>query len=306
MSTTSVEVELGASFGHVHEKHRHLLTMSDADRLAFLEMDRWIGYGRAREILDLFTRLMDTGPKIRPRNYLLVGEPNNGKTTIVRRFETLHGAGYVDENVDPVKPVHVAESPPSADEKGLYVSILERFWAPYKATSSAAALRYQVVHQLRACKTRILFIEEFHSLLAGSTRKQREVMNAIKLMSNETAIPIVGIGTAAAVRVLHTDPQHSSRFDVLPLPLWPLDQDFQRLLAGFERVLPLRKQSELARPQMATLVHASTGGNLGNVQRLLAACAAEAIEKGEERISEEMIRARGLFRPTSDAARATI
>ncbi|BCO27332.1 hypothetical protein MIZ03_2220 [Rhodoferax lithotrophicus] len=66
-------------------------------------------------------------------------------------------------------------------------------------------------------------------------------MNAIKLLCNELAIPIVGVGTREAVRVLHTDPQHASRFEVMNLPLWELNKEFQQLLVGFEKVLPLKK-----------------------------------------------------------------
>lgn len=300
------QIQDQSSFAHVHKNYRHLVAMSDADRIAFLGVDRWIGYTRAREILDLFGRLMDSGPRIRPKNYLLVGEPNNGKSTLVHRFNMLRGEGFMDENVDPVKPVIVAQSPPSADEKGLYASILSRFWAPYKPNASTLALRFQVIHQLRSCKTRILFIDEIHSLLAGTALKQREVMNAIKLLSNETAIPIVAVGTAAAVRVLHTDPQHSSRFEVLPLPLWQLDPEFQSLLAGFETVLPLRKPSLLSSPEMAQAIHTSTGGNLGNVQGLMAAMAEDAIKDGTEQITLKMVKGRGLFQPTSDAARARL
>ncbi|MEO6276285.1 TniB family NTP-binding protein [Roseateles sp.] len=302
MTATAEPAHRGADsaqpFSHIHPEFREVMSCPDEQRLAFLDRPRWIGYERAQLALDTMQALMNKPRQPRMPNLLIVGEPNNGKTTLVQRFKTLCGEGYVNENADPVKPVIVAEAPPSADEKGLYISILERFWAPYRATAPAAQLRYQVVHQLRECHVRILLIDEFHSLLTGSALKQREVMNAIKLLCNEVGIPIVGVGTRDAVRVLHTDPQHASRFDVFALPLWELDPSFQKLLAGFERVLPLKKSSGLATPDLATMAHAICGGNLGDLHRLLSACARVAITTGEERITEKILRSKAWLQPT--------
>jgi hypothetical protein len=285
-------------YEHIHPDFRHVMALTDAERMAFLDQPRWIGYHGAQQVIDTMQGLMRKPTRPRMPNLLIVGEPNNGKTTIVRRFQELCGKSYVDEEAEPVKPVIVAEAPPSADEKGLCISILERFWAPYRAADAVAKLRYQVVHLMRSVKCRILVVDEFHSLLTGTPIKQREVMNAIKLLCNELAIPIVGVGTREAVRVLHTDPQHASRFDVVSLPLWELNQDFQRLLAGFEKVLPLKHRSELFRPQLASALHAISEGNLGNLHKLLIECALEAIRNGSEQITPQIVQGKAWIRPT--------
>jgi hypothetical protein len=263
-----------------------------------MDQPRWISYPQATNILDTLRGLMEKPARSRMPNLLIVGEPNNGKTTIVQRFRDLHGQGYIDGEVDPVKPVILAEAPPSADEKGLYVSILERFFTPYRATDPTTKLRYQVIHLMRLCHTRILIIDEFHSLLTGAPIKQREVMNAIKLLCNELAIPIIGVGTREAVRVLHMDPQHASRFEVVSLPLWKLDQDYQHLLAGFEKILPLKKASRIYRPEIATLLFSISEGNIGNLHRLLVECALEAIKKGKEIIDKALVEEKAWLRPT--------
>lgn len=285
-------------FEHIHPNFRAVMYGSDQQRLDYLKHERWIGYQAASTALDTLKGLLDMPPQTRTRNLLLVSDSNNGKTTIAKRFRSLHGQGYVDENGDPVSPVIFAEAPPYADELGLYVSLLERFWAPFKATDKIANLRYQTIHQIRDCKVRLLIIDEIHSLLAGTARKQREVMNVIKLLCNETGVSIVGVGTRDAVRVLHTDPQLSSRFDVLPIPLWSLDAEFQKLLAGFERVLPLKQPSGLAEPEKAMRAHAISGGRLGDLWRLLQACAEMAITGGEERITMAILSKHSHFQPT--------
>lgn len=285
-------------YQHLHADFRHIMILSDKERLEFMDMPRWIGYKSSQQIIDTLQGLMNKPTRPRMPNLLIVGDPNNGKTTIIRRFRELCGKGYIDENTDPVKPVIIAEAPPSADEKGLYISILEQFYAPYRASDPVSKLRYQVIHILRLCHTKVLVIDEFHSLLTGSAIKQREVMNAIKLLCNELAIPIVGVGTREAVRVLHTDPQHASRFDVVTLPIWELNQDFQRLLAGFEKVLPLKNPSKLHEPELASLIHTISEGNTGNIHRLLIECATEAIAGGKELIDKSIIQSKSWLRPT--------
>lgn len=283
---------------HIHPDFHHILHLSQKERLDFLDAPRWIGYKTAQQIIDSLHGLIQKPKRPRMPNLLLVGDPNNGKTTIVHRFVELCGQGYVNEDAEPVKPIIFAEAPPSADEKSLYMSILERFFTPYRASDPTAKLRYQVIHLFRSCHVRMLIIDEFHSLLTGSPVKQREVMNAIKLLCNELAIPIVGVGTREAVRVLHTDPQHASRFEVLSLPTWQLNQDFQRLLASFEKILPLQNPSRLHQPELASLFHTISGGNLGDLHRLLVECAREVINSGTEQITREIVESKAWLRPT--------
>jgi hypothetical protein len=277
------------SYAHVHPDFRYVVDLSDAERLEFLEEPRWLGYPLAQQIMDTLTCLLRKPTRPRMTNVLLVGDSNNGKTTIIRRFDSLCGRVTQQENGNPSMPILLAEAPPSADERSLYISILERLLTPYRPTDPVAKLRYQVIHLCRSCRVRMLIIDEFHSLLAGTPIKQREVMNAIKLMCNELAIPIVGVGTRDAVRVLHTDPQHASRFDVVQLPLWKADVEFQRLLVDFEQILPLKQVSRLHQPFLAQMLHSISGGNLGNLHRLLIQCARLAITSGAEQIDANVI-----------------
>lgn len=285
-------------YSHIHSDFRHLMLLGKQERLNFLDEPRWIGYSTAKDIIDSLQHLLNLPTRPRMQNLLIVGDSNNGKTTLIRRFFDLHGQGYTNDNFDPVKPIILAEAPPSADEKALYVSLLERFFTPYKATDSVTKLRYQVIHMFRTCHVKMLIIDEFHSLLTGTAIKQREVMNAIKLLCNELAIPIVGVGTRDAVRVLHTDPQHASRFDVIQLPVWELNRGFQKLLTSFELILPLQKESKLHQPELASLIHQISEGNLGNVHRLLLECAKEAIKSDKEFIDASILKSKSWLRPT--------
>ncbi|WP_233143534.1 TniB family NTP-binding protein [Aggregatibacter actinomycetemcomitans] len=285
-------------YEHVHEKFRHLVTASNQERIEFLDEPRWVGYAVANKIIDNLVSLMHKPKRPRMLNLLVVGDSNNGKTTLIRHFYNLHGTPFVDSKADGNCPIILAEAPPSANEKELYISLLERFYIPYRATDGVAKLRYQTIHLFREFKVKKLIIDEFHSLLVGTPRQQRQVMNAIKMLCNELQIPIVGVGTRDAIRVLHTDPQHASRFDVAELPTWKLDKEFQKLLFQFQGILPLKKCSNLQLPELATRIHTISGGNLGNVHRLLTACAVEAINTGTEQITLDIIEHNAWVQPT--------
>lgn len=287
-----------SEFAHIHPDFLPILNRSNSERIGFMYEPRWVGYPSAKKVIELLRHMMALPTRSRMPNLLIVGDSNNGKTTIVERFKELHGKGYVNTNAEAVKPVMLVESPPNADEKAFYISILEEFWDPYRATDSVIKLRYQVIHLMRECNVKILIIDELHSLLSGSAIKQREMMNVIKMLCNELAIPVVGVGTSDAVRVLHTDPQHASRFDVLTLQPWTVGIDFQRFLKGFESVLPLKKASGLHRPELAYMLHSISQGNTGDLHRLLIECATEAINSGKEQIDLDIIKSKSWLQPT--------
>lgn len=283
-------------YSHIHKNFRHIALLPNNERIAFIDTPRWIGYSRANEVIEVMQGLMNKVKQHRMPNLLLIGDSNNGKTTIIQDFAERFGESYSDEHL--VVPVCLIQAPPSANEKDLYISLIDYFALPYRSSDSAGVLRAQAVHTLRETHVKILIIDEVHSMLTGTARQQRLIMNAIKYLCNALQLPIVLCGTKDAVRILHTDPQHASRFDVAELPLWQNDKEFRRLVGSFERILPLKKPSNLTEISVLNLIYNISGGNIGNIKRLINECAIEAIESGEERITSKMIEDRSWLRPT--------
>lgn len=286
------------SYTHIHEKFRHIAMLPDAERLAFIDTPRWIGYSQANEVLDILQGLMNKVKQHRMPNLLLVGDSNNGKTTIIKQFVQKFGESYVDDDIDLVLPVRSIQAPPSANEKDLYISLINSFALPYRSSESVGKLRLQVIHAFRETRVKILIIDEAHSMLTGTARQQRLIMNSIKFLCNELEIPIVLSGTKDSVRILHTDPQHASRFDVAELPIWENNKEFRRLVGSFERILPLKNPSNLTQQENLNLIHSISDGCIGNVKRLLNECAIDAIKTGEEQITTKIIESKSWIRPT--------
>ena len=58
----------------------------------------------------------------------------------------------------------------------------------------------------------MLIIDEIHSLLAGTFREQRIILNAVRFLANDLQMPLVCLGTEEANQALMTDQQLAESF----------------------------------------------------------------------------------------------
>ena len=96
---------------------------------------------------------------------------------------------------------------------------------------------------------------------------------------------LVCAGTADAKRAMLTDQQLADRFEAVELPPWHNDNDFRRLLASFQALLPLRKKSDLSTPDIRQEILRRTEGITVRIVRLLEQLAVEAVRSGSEEIA---------------------
>ena len=75
-----------------------------------------------------------------------------------------------------------------------------------------------------------------------------------------------------------------SRYRPWGIPRWRESDGLRRLLAAFERVLPLRKPSDLARREIVQFVLGASGGLTGEISTMLNSAAELAICSGDEMI----------------------
>ena len=274
---------------HLSQAAQAALMLPDDQRIARISGARWIGYTRAQELLTKLDDLLAYPCQPRMPNLLLYGATGNGKTMIISRFISRHPAQDNPEGEAAVVPVLAVQAPPLPSESRLYDTILEAVYAPYRPRDHVSKKQFQILRILRGIKTRMLVIDEIHHVLVGSTAQQRVVMNAVKYLSNELQIPLVGVGTLEAIRAIQADPQLASRFHRAELPLWRMGQEYRKLLASFERMLPLKRPSQLAREPLATTLLAMTEGTIGELSTLLKTAAIYAMRTGAERIDASVL-----------------
>lgn len=289
-------------YAHISPQFKDVMYKSDLDRIDFLDAARWVDYKAANTLKDILDGLLRKPERPRMPNLMLVGESNSGKTTVITRFLDSSGQPFISDDAVSVRPVIYVEVH-KPDERELYNAILRSFWAPHNPVAPLEKLRHQALHLLRNARTRMLILDEVHTINNGSSIKRMDVMNELKMLSNVLHIPLVLVGTRTALQLLTLDAQYSSRFEVVSLPNWSVNADFQRFLKSFESVLPLKRASKLYSPELTTLIHAISNGNTGNIEYLLRECAKEAIQAGVEVIDRQLLEKNRWMRPTSTDGR---
>lgn len=142
---------------------------------------------------------------------------------------------------------------------------------------------------LKQVGLKVLIIDELHDLLSGQVIKQKQFLNTIKYLGNQLQIPIVGVGIKEAFNALQTDPQLSNRFEPALLPKWEIGDEYLSLLASFEKMLPLKKPSNLVDSTMALKLLSMSEGTIGELSNLLTRAAVKAIERGSECITKSIL-----------------
>ena len=278
------------TYPHLNQKVALILDKSDEERIQYIRSPRWLAYPQAEEAISRLENLLTEPLKHRMPNLLVIGDTNNGKTMLVKRFCNRHKPKDNPESETAIIPVLYMQAPPVPDENRFYNAILELLFAPYKSADRPDKKQFQVIKLLKAVGLQMLIIDEIHHILAGVMAKQRAFLNVIKYLGNELEIPIVGVGTQDAFRAVQTDPQLSNRFDRVLLPRWSNDDDFINLLCTFEQAIPLRHPSNFAdEPAVTDLIYSMSEGYLGEISRIMVAAAIKAIELGTEKIDKKVL-----------------
>ncbi|WP_342456603.1 TniB family NTP-binding protein [Pseudomonas sp. PSKL.D1] len=262
--------------------------MSDQERIDHLAMQRWIGYTRAREVSEALESLYNHPRVTRMPNMLLIGRTNNGKTDIVKRFAAKHPAAENLGGEHILAPVIFVQTPPKPTENGFYAEILRPLMIKPVAGSNDTK-RSQVIDILRAVQLKVLIIDEMHNTLANSSQSQHQFLNLIKYLTNELQVSIIGVGDETLLNAVSIDSQIQNRFEPQILTRWVKGAEFTRLLKSFEKILPLKKASNLSEPLLAAKILSLSEGTIGELSKLLNAAASLAIQSGVEAIDLEIL-----------------
>jgi replication-associated recombination protein RarA len=220
---------------------------------------------------------------------LIAGSTNNGKTMLVQRFVKAHP--FVDDPKAEALEAQVLylQMPPTPDARQFFLAVLDRLDAPVRRTASLAQLQALSLKILSQTRTKILIIDEIHNILGGRYEQQRAFLNLLRFLSNEIRVNLVCCGIATAARALQSDEQLANRFEHWPLPRWRIDNQTSALLNTVEMALPLKEESKISKPDVMDMIVSLSEGTIGEMIRLVALAAAEAINSGKEQIDRELL-----------------
>ena len=279
--------------------------MSDP-RILALRDPSWISYTLAENHLASLAELLEQPRGGRMRNIALLGETNNGKTTLINQFIKKHNPP-LDPNKDHVTRLIVkCDMPAVPDESRLYQSILASLNADGspKETPDSKFRRLKMI--LARLGTRMLIIDETTNVSAIKGARLQGLLNAIKQLGNELEIAIVLAGLPEYMNVIAQNKQLANRFSPLLLPRWDDGASYASLLLAFEVTFGLKKPCDFRRKTVVTAVHSSCEGLIGETGELLRRLARRAIENGSECIllsdlQPESLKSLGWIRPSNRA-----
>ncbi len=288
--TTARDLNEPTPYPHLGDAARAVIDAGPDARIRFIKETHWIGYAQADLIIARMKELLDAPHIDRPECLVILGDTNNGKTSIIQRFAKSVVPIEREDGGGSEWPVVTIQAPPVADEKRLYMAILHKVGGLGASLRTRASLFNATITTLSGIGTRMLVIDEIHHLISGSTNQHRVCLNALKYLANELRLSIVVAGISSAHYALGViDPQLENRFKPMKLPRWTDGTNFRRLLASIEMLLPLKNPSVLQKPALAKRLAELSDGKIGELMTILIAATTEAIRSGKEQIDEGLI-----------------
>jgi len=282
--------------GHVTEEAAALLHAADEARIRYILSKPWVHYPKAKRIVDLVHGLLRHPRTTRMPSIAVYGDSGMGKSMIVGRFKH-DDAIFADADRDRAqRKFLVVELSSGPGERRLYAQILSALGAPHNPRATIVSLEQATLRLLRAVGVQVLLIDEIHNIIAGSWREQRIVLNTLRFLSNEAQLSLVCLGITEAREAINGDVQLARRFDVITLPRWKANDEFQQLVLAVIRNFPLRQPSMLTAGGLKRVLRV-TDGVTSKIFRLLNEVAIDAIESGAERITDEAV---DKWRPLSE------
>jgi hypothetical protein len=288
---------------HLDEAVRPDLLLPDEHRIARIDRDRWIGYGRAREAIEELARILRSERRQRPDNLLIVGASNNGKTAIARRFIARM---LPPENPDArysTIPVALIQAPNGPRIPQLLTSIRAALGQPAGHRESTAQLRAEAYRIMRGVGLRLLLIDDLHNIRGSGVAT---ILVELREIGSVAGVSLGCFATKEIAYALRQDDQLANRFDLMTLRRWQIeDPDYWRLLHTLGRRLPLRAPSTLTDPDLASQIITRSDGLIGAMTRLLRQAAVQAVRTGHERIDRAMLDRVATTTPASIEALTT-
>ncbi|MFK7945027.1 MAG: TniB family NTP-binding protein [Paracoccaceae bacterium] len=257
-------------------------------RIEKIGSDRWIGFGRASSVLHRMVLLMETPRQTRMPGLIVYGSSGIGKTMIANRMASQFPPVYDELGGVTRRPLLLFQAPPAPDERRFYLHILATIGAPQTPSRTLAEIEIRTLAFLREIGPKMIVIDEVHNLLAGTYREQRRFLNVLRYLTNDLQTSLVCFGVNEAVDAIRGDTQLARRVDEHHLPQWEDDLEFSQLIQTLIQAMELERPSTLGVRSLRRLLTVK-GGVTSRIFSTIRELSIDAIESGEERITDEAV-----------------
>ena len=258
-----------------------------AKKIEYVKKELWVGYTAIKEVEELMVEIFDHPRVGRMPNLLILARTNNGKSSVLKRFAKKNLA-YTEQTSGLVRAPVIGIVMPEGPTEILFLdSILRATSIGFKKTEPFREKLDQVFRVLDQLENKVILIDEIHHIGAGAPKQQRLLLNLMKNLSTMFSLSFIVAGTSEARNIFNADEQLKNRFRQFVLPVWKDDNDLEKLLYGFEALLPFEEPSGLA--EISGFILNQTDRTIGDIYDLLKRASIVALKKGEKSISKSRL-----------------
>ncbi len=245
------------------------LATSVSETIAMLRTT-WADYGAANAVERKLSALLRSPPRSGSGSVgaapvvMIIGDDNNGKTSLVRHFEASHPPSDDPCNEAAYFPVIIIETPPYPTLTSLGNSVLTYVGCPIRFESRGPTKWTQLKSVLTALRTRVLIFDHFEHVLANPSVQLGQTLRGLRDLARELRVCVVLVGSVNMYRlaVRRLPPDDISMWS---LPVWTFENECQHFLKAISRTLGLKRRSRLDIEPWAPWVFAQSDGRLGGL-----------------------------------------
>lgn len=246
-------------------------------------------YPAAKRIQQLLLSRVMHPNLYRPIGALILGEPGNGKSFLLRDLKKQVMARQAGEGFPEFLPAISFDAPPGATRNLVFYALAEAVGMPLPARGIADRFIPQLRKTLHQRQVRVILVDELNNLLSGSEASQRKILDDLKSFTNTLGFPCILAGTPKSITVFQDDRQYLSRWPPILLPIWQRSPDFWTLILNLESEMEV-EPGVFANEEASDLILRHSEGAIGRIVQILNDSFQEAHDSGDAVITVEHIR----------------